>query len=109
MKLITFTALSLFALTNCQHNIDANGKEQELELYDKRSGVEAALAGNMVDFWLTKGDQSVLLQQQASLTFGTKTNRHAQMLSKLRKGEWLRRFDLSASSNNALNPISTRM
>jgi glucosylceramidase len=79
MKLTTCFAILLFALTNCQHNIDFKEETLQAQANANKGGAEAVLAGSTADYWLTKGDQSVLLQQQTSLTFGTANNRYASI------------------------------
>ena len=75
-----FLAVLIITLTNCQHNIDLpKEEEQQSQANNNKPGIEAALAGGTADYWLTKGDQSVLLQQQAPLTFGTGNNRNANI------------------------------
>jgi len=79
-KSVARLAIFLLAFTSCQHNIDLpKAEEQQSQANLNKPGGEAALAGGTVDYWLTKGDQSVLLQQQTSLTFGTTTNRYANI------------------------------
>jgi len=79
MKLLSCVAILLLASTSCQHNIDLPQQEQQSQNNPNSPAVEAAAAAGTVDYWLTKGDQSVLLQQQTSLTFGTATNRNANI------------------------------
>ena len=82
MKLLPCFAilLLLFAFASCQHNIDPVNNEQSTTGNPGRlTNPEAAAAGGTADYWLTKGDQSVLLQQQAPLTFGTVNNRNANI------------------------------
>jgi glucosylceramidase len=77
---IPFLVVLLLAFISCQHNIDLlKEEEQQSQANPNKPGVEAALAGGTADYWLTKGDQSVLLQQQTPLTFGTVTNRNANI------------------------------
>jgi len=80
MKRLSNFIILVLALTNCQHNIEIpQSEEQTMADPNKGAVVEAAAAGGTVDYWLTKGDQSVLLQQQTALTFGTTNNRYTNI------------------------------
>jgi glucosylceramidase len=79
MKLQLCFAVLLFSLTNCEHSIELSSNQEDQTLPNKGGDVEAAAASSIADYWLTKGDQSVLLQQQTPLTFGTVTNRNANI------------------------------
>ena len=75
-------AILLLSFTSCQHNIDLSREkeQQQSQANINKPGGEAALAVGTADHWLTKGDQSVLLQQQSPLTFGTTNNRHSNII-----------------------------
>jgi len=81
MKLLLCFAVLFFAITSCQHDIEIPQQEDQSQP-DPNKGIspEAAAGAGTVDYWLTKGDQSVLLQQQAALTFGTTNNRNANIV-----------------------------
>lgn len=80
LRSISPFAVLLMALTNCQHSIDFKDEQQILSQANRgNGGIDAVAAAATADYWLTKGDQSVLLQQQASLTFGTVSNRNANI------------------------------
>ena len=77
MKVQLCLAFLIFGSINCQHNIELPEQEEQSQASPNQGGsVEAAAANATADYWLTKGDQSVLLQQQSTLTFGTPSNRH---------------------------------
>lgn len=83
MKLAPAFLLGILALSqiNCRQNLEF---EKESAIPSRQNsekgspGPEAAASGS-VDYWLTKGDQSVLLQQQTPLTFGTTNNRYTNI------------------------------
>lgn len=76
------TAILILTLTNCQHNNDLPKDDHLAAGPNSAKGnlsPESVTAG-FVDYWLTKGDQSVLLQQQSPLTFGTINNRYTNII-----------------------------
>jgi glucosylceramidase len=53
---------------------------ETIEASRNSSSAISALSSSAVDYWLTKGDQSVLLQQQPGLLFGTTSNRYSNIV-----------------------------
>jgi glucosylceramidase len=78
MKVNQTFALLLFVtlLFSCQKQFNKEAAKEEQNNKESTSSVTAAATTLKVEYWLTKGDRSVLLQQQASLSFGTTTNRN---------------------------------
>src|SRR5437762_10948314 len=70
-------AILLLGIVSCQKKIRNENSSDELTNKIDRS--VSAFSPSAVDYWLTKGDQSVLLQQQSSLSFGSVTNRYANI------------------------------
>jgi glucosylceramidase len=76
-KVYLFITAVLVISSACKKNINAGNTLTEAN--QKSGGAEAALTSSSIDWWLTKGDQSVLLQQQSPLAFGTVSNRYANI------------------------------
>jgi glucosylceramidase len=70
--------IAFLSLAGCQKNSADKIKEAEETVISGKPTPPPPPAGTTdVDFWLTKGDQSVLLQKQSlPLLFGTNTNRY---------------------------------
>jgi glucosylceramidase len=75
VKFLALLPLAALGFTSCERQpIDVPSSDNP----SASPGSEALTeAGSTVDHWLTKGDQTALLQQQAPLTFGTASNRNA--------------------------------
>ena len=72
--------VSVAICTSCNKITGGNqiAENSVAENASKNAGAENALTATDVSFWLTKGDQSVLLQKQnVSLVFGTVSNRYS--------------------------------
>lgn len=82
MRSISYVITFLITFCNCQHNLDSKEKKSIAQIsqtnLNKGGGIEAASAAT-ADYWITKGDQSVLLQQQTPLTFATTANRYSNI------------------------------
>ena len=76
-KIYLFIVAVLVIVSACKKNMNAGNAWTESN--QKSGGVEATLTAGSVDWWLTKGDQSVLLQQQPALSFGTTNNRYSNI------------------------------
>jgi glucosylceramidase len=72
-----FIAILLVSIMACQKKI--RNEDSSTELTNKTNRSAAILSSSTVDYWLTKGDQSVLLQQQPALSFGSVSNRYANI------------------------------
>jgi len=68
----------LISHTTCTRQMDDHSTTLEASPNSSRAAL--APTASTVDYWLTKGDQSVLLQQQPSLSFGTVTNRYSDIV-----------------------------
>ncbi len=86
MRLRSLLCLSIifYGFIDCRQAIPL---EEEIQTKGKPpnpggggGGGEDPPSGPAVDYWLTKGDQSVLLQQQTSLGFGTSSNRNSDIV-----------------------------
>jgi glucosylceramidase len=68
----------LLTSTTCTREIQKN--DQPGEAIRSSGSPVVVLASSTADYWLTKGDQSVLLQQQPALSFGTASNRYSNIV-----------------------------
>lgn len=80
MNSTLFIVIIIIINSSCLHNIDSLNEEIQVKGKPGGGGGEVPPPGPQMDYWLTKGDQSVLLQQQTPLTFGTISNRNANII-----------------------------
>jgi glucosylceramidase len=76
---ISFIPILLVSLIGCNKKAEKENSLPE-ELINKANVSISAQTAATADYWLTKADQSVLLQQQGNLTFGTVSNRNANIV-----------------------------
>lgn len=79
MKPTLFLAFSIVMILACQKLLSNEGLRKQSNPTAPKSD-SIATTGGAVDWWLTKGDQSVLLQQQSPLRFGIIKNRNPSII-----------------------------